>query len=72
MWPFGLAAWLWGTVFIDRDNKTGAQNTVNKCSETINSKRVSLKSLIQKKKKMFPLESSSGTQDHADCILSFF
>lgn len=41
MWPFGLACWLWGTIFIDRLNVERAQSTVNKTGETIRSKQVS-------------------------------
>lgn len=39
-WPFGLASWLWGTIFIDRLNKESAQKTINKTGETINQRQV--------------------------------
>lgn len=38
-WPFGLACWLWGTIFIDRLNVEKAITTVNKTGETIRSKK---------------------------------
>jgi len=40
LWPFGLASWLWGTIFIDRLNVKSAQNTINKTGETIRQKKV--------------------------------
>lgn len=42
LWPFGLACWLWGTIFIDRLNVEHAQNTVNKTGETIRTKQAKL------------------------------
>ncbi|KAL1131723.1 hypothetical protein AAG570_011336 [Ranatra chinensis] len=42
LWPFGLASWLWGTVFIDRVNGPRAQETINKTAETINSKKAKI------------------------------
>jgi lysophosphatidate acyltransferase len=39
-WPFGLASWLWGTIFIDRLNGEKAQQTINKTGETIRDKKV--------------------------------
>ena len=38
--PFGSAAWLWGTIFIDRVKKENAQAAVNKTGETIRSRKV--------------------------------
>lgn len=40
MQPFGLATWLWGTIFIDRVNKKEAQQQVNKTAEIINRRKV--------------------------------
>lgn len=40
IWPFGLASWLWGTIFIDRLNGEKAQQTINKTGETIRDKKV--------------------------------
>lgn len=42
-WPFGLASWLWGTIFIDRLNVESAQKTINKTGETIREKQVKIK-----------------------------
>lgn len=39
-WPFGLASWLWGTIFIDRLNVESAQKTINETGETIRLKQV--------------------------------
>jgi len=33
--PFGLATWLWGTVFIDRKNVEEAQRIINATAESI-------------------------------------
>ncbi|KAF5280655.1 hypothetical protein FQA39_LY05303 [Lamprigera yunnana] len=35
LWPFGLASWLWGTIFIDRLNAEKAQSSINQTGETI-------------------------------------
>lgn len=40
LWPFGLATWMWGTVFIDRRDKRQAQNILNKQVEVIKKKKV--------------------------------
>ena len=40
MWPFGLATWLWGTIFIDRLNGEKAKETINKTAKTINDRKV--------------------------------
>uniref|UniRef100_A0A1B6EH48 1-acyl-sn-glycerol-3-phosphate acyltransferase n=1 Tax=Clastoptera arizonana TaxID=38151 RepID=A0A1B6EH48_9HEMI len=41
-WPFGLAAWLWGTIFINRLNGEKAQSAINKTGETIRTKQAKL------------------------------
>lgn len=40
LWPFGLAAWLWGTIFINRVNNEQAQVTVNRTGQTIRTNKV--------------------------------
>lgn len=40
MWPFGLAVWLWGTIFIDRLNSESAKNTISRVAETVVSRTV--------------------------------
>ncbi|KAJ8933480.1 hypothetical protein NQ314_013978, partial [Rhamnusium bicolor] len=40
MQPFGLASWLWGTIFIDRVNAKGAKSAVNKTGEIIRNRKV--------------------------------
>lgn len=59
LWPFGLACWLWGTIFIDRLNVERAQSTVNKTGETIRAK--------QAKVCMFP----EGTRNNGPDLLPF-
>lgn len=44
LWPFGLAAWLWGTIFIDRLNPEKAQNTINSTGERVRRQKVNLAS----------------------------
>ncbi|KAK5649747.1 hypothetical protein RI129_000776 [Pyrocoelia pectoralis] len=39
LWPFGLASWLWGTIFIDRLNPEKAQSIVNNTGKTIREKK---------------------------------
>lgn len=56
--PFGLAAYLWGTLFIDRANKTDAKSKLNKEIQAI---RESAKLLI------FP----EGTRNQSDTLLPF-
>ncbi|XP_050523158.1 1-acyl-sn-glycerol-3-phosphate acyltransferase beta-like isoform X2 [Daktulosphaira vitifoliae] len=58
-WPFGLASWLWGTIFIDRLNVESAQSTINKTAETIRQKQARLC--------MFP----EGTRHCGDDLLPF-
>lgn len=40
IWPFGLACWLWGTIFIDRLNAEKAQDAINKTGNYIREKQV--------------------------------
>ncbi|XP_026468615.1 1-acyl-sn-glycerol-3-phosphate acyltransferase alpha-like [Ctenocephalides felis] len=42
IWPFGLASYLWGTLFIDRKNRTGATKAVNDTAQAINRKHAKL------------------------------
>ncbi|KAI5698053.1 hypothetical protein M8J75_001061 [Diaphorina citri] len=42
VWPFGLACWLWGTIFIDRLNVEKAQKTINSTGEIIKTKKAKL------------------------------
>lgn len=37
--PFGLASWLWGTIFIDRVKSRDAQSAVNRTGEIINKRK---------------------------------
>lgn len=41
VWPFGLAAWLWGTIYIDRFNAEKAQDSINKTGKIIKDRKVS-------------------------------
>ncbi|XP_055299735.1 1-acyl-sn-glycerol-3-phosphate acyltransferase alpha isoform X2 [Sitodiplosis mosellana] len=56
--PFGLAAYLWGTLYIDRANKTDAKHKLNKEIQAI---RESAKLLV------FP----EGTRHQSDTLLPF-
>lgn len=38
--PFGFAAYLWGTIFVDRQNRKSALNVINQQSNAINEKKV--------------------------------
>lgn len=40
LWPFGLATWLWGTIFIDRFNVEKAQSTINSTATIIKNRKV--------------------------------
>lgn len=40
IFPFGLACYLWGTLFINRQNQSSARNAINKESKAINDKKV--------------------------------
>lgn len=59
MFPFGLASWLWGTLFIDRRNQSSAKTAINKESKAINEK--------QAKILFFP----EGTRGEGDNLLPF-
>lgn len=39
-WPFGLAAWLCGLIFIDRMNTDKARTTINRATILIKEKKV--------------------------------
>lgn len=41
-WPFGLACWLWGTIFIDRVNAEEAQQKINSTEHAIKNNNVSI------------------------------
>ncbi|CAG9858459.1 unnamed protein product [Phyllotreta striolata] len=53
--PFGLASWLWGTIFIDRVNARDAQSAVNKTGETIRKR--------QARVLMFPEGTRNGKKE---------
>uniref|UniRef100_V5G2U3 1-acyl-sn-glycerol-3-phosphate acyltransferase n=1 Tax=Anoplophora glabripennis TaxID=217634 RepID=V5G2U3_ANOGL len=57
--PFGLASWLWGTIFIDRVNAKGAKDAVNNTGETIRSRKARVL--------MFP----EGTRNMSKKLLPF-
>ncbi|XP_017774837.1 PREDICTED: 1-acyl-sn-glycerol-3-phosphate acyltransferase alpha [Nicrophorus vespilloides] len=59
IWPFGLAAWLWGTIFIDRLNGVKAQDAINSTGEIIRSRRARVM--------MFP----EGTRSQKEKLLPF-
>lgn len=59
MFPFGLASWLWGTLFIDRKNQNAAKSAINNESKAINEK--------QAKILFFP----EGTRGNGDNLLPF-
>ena len=59
LWPFGLAAWLWGTIFIDRLNPEQAQDTVNRTGERVLNEKIRLL--------MFP----EGTRHNGPTLLRF-
>ncbi|GJQ72965.1 hypothetical protein Trydic_g1605 [Trypoxylus dichotomus] len=59
LWPFGLAAWLWGTIFIDRLNAERAQKSINSTGEIIRSRKARVL--------MFP----EGTRSMKNKILPF-
>ncbi|XP_012254396.2 1-acyl-sn-glycerol-3-phosphate acyltransferase beta [Athalia rosae] len=40
--PFGLASWLWGTIFIDRLQAEHARNTMNSTADIINNRKAKL------------------------------
>lgn len=49
---YGLASWLWGTIFIDRKN-SNAHNKVNSTVEIINKRKVYNCLIISKKNSVF-------------------
>ncbi|KAL0276509.1 UNVERIFIED_CONTAM: hypothetical protein PYX00_004068 [Menopon gallinae] len=57
--PFGLASWLWGTIFIDRLNPGQAKGTINRTGEIVRMKKAKLL--------MFP----EGTRHGGDELLPF-
>ncbi|XP_073981529.1 1-acyl-sn-glycerol-3-phosphate acyltransferase alpha-like isoform X2 [Rhodnius prolixus] len=59
LWPFGLACWLWGTVFINRMSGKDAQEAINKAALTINGKKAKIC--------MFP----EGTRHGGENLLPF-
>nr|CAD7407148.1 unnamed protein product [Timema poppensis] len=59
LWPFGLAAWLWGTVFIDRFNAEKALPTINSMGDIIRENKAKLC--------MFP----EGTRHNGTTLLPF-
>lgn len=75
--PFGLACYLWGSLFINRNNKSSAKASINVEAKAINEKMVSfveifLKTLInsnllQSKILFFP----EGTRNQSGTLLPF-
>ncbi|XP_066998663.2 1-acyl-sn-glycerol-3-phosphate acyltransferase beta [Anabrus simplex] len=59
LWPFGLAAWLWGTIFIDRLNVEKARSTVASTASIIQNRKAKLC--------MFP----EGTRNSGPTLLPF-
>ncbi|KAK7874418.1 hypothetical protein R5R35_001513 [Gryllus longicercus] len=59
LWPFGLATWLWGTIFIDRLNSEKARSTISSTANIIRQKKVKLC--------MFP----EGTRNDGKALLPF-
>jgi len=59
IWPFGLAAWLWGTIFIDRLNGSKARESIMKTGEIIRHRKARVL--------MFP----EGTRSQKDKLLPF-
>ncbi|KAK9744411.1 Acyltransferase [Popillia japonica] len=59
LWPFGLAAWLWGTIFIDRLNARSAQKSINSTGAIIRDRKARVL--------MFP----EGTRSMKDKLLPF-
>ncbi|XP_074025565.1 1-acyl-sn-glycerol-3-phosphate acyltransferase alpha isoform X1 [Leptinotarsa decemlineata] len=57
--PFGLASWLWGTIFIDRVKPKDAQKAINKTGETIKTRKARVL--------MFP----EGTRNSGKTLLPF-
>ncbi|XP_055598222.1 1-acyl-sn-glycerol-3-phosphate acyltransferase alpha [Uranotaenia lowii] len=42
LFPFGSASWLWGTLFIDRQNQRSAKTAINKEATAINEKQAKI------------------------------
>lgn len=59
LWPFGLACWLWGTIFIDRLNVEKARSTVASTASIIRNNKAKLC--------MFP----EGTRNNGTTLLPF-
>lgn len=59
LWPFGLAAWLWGTIYINRVNVEQAQAAINSTADTIKNGKMKLC--------MFP----EGTRNNGPTLLPF-
>ncbi|XP_049954239.1 1-acyl-sn-glycerol-3-phosphate acyltransferase alpha-like [Schistocerca serialis cubense] len=59
LWPFGLAAWLWGTIYINRLNVEQAQAAINSTADTIKNGKMKLC--------MFP----EGTRNNGPTLLPF-
>ncbi|XP_014249050.1 1-acyl-sn-glycerol-3-phosphate acyltransferase alpha-like isoform X2 [Cimex lectularius] len=59
LWPFGLACWLWGTVFINKFSGKHAQETINKAGATIKTRKAKIC--------MFP----EGTRHRGESLLPF-
>ncbi|XP_071454954.1 1-acyl-sn-glycerol-3-phosphate acyltransferase alpha-like [Hetaerina americana] len=59
LWPFGLAAWLWGTIYIDRNNKETSRTAVNSTSIAIKERKAKIL--------MFP----EGTRHNGETLLPF-
>ena len=47
-WPFGLAAWLCGLIFIDRINSEKARTAINSATKDIRDKKVIYLIIIDK------------------------
>jgi lysophosphatidate acyltransferase len=59
LWPFGLGAWLWGTVFIDKNKSGEAQTGLNQAGAHIKTKKARIV--------MFP----EGTRHRGDELIPF-
>lgn len=59
LWPFGLAAWLWGTIYIDRQDRERARSAVNQTSLAIKERKAKIL--------MFP----EGTRNNGETLLPF-
>ncbi|CRK90938.1 CLUMA_CG004627, isoform A [Clunio marinus] len=59
LFPFGLACYLWGTLFINRQNQTSARNVINRESKAINERKSKIL--------FFP----EGTRNPSETLLPF-